>query len=710
MMEVLRNDTVIYDLHPEDDSTQRVVHMGEDILNLTFKVPFSIDLRVGDYVYFDDKKYKLKAPVNPKKISRIHFEYSLQLFSPQYDFQDALFILSDSTGVGELTDTLPLFGTLTFHAEQIIRSVHEVHPGWELGDVEDFGAGKNIVYNELDCLEAVQKLAEEFGCEYWFADNRLYFGKRSEGDPLVFKYGKGNSLYDLSRTNQDGRIVTKLLISGSSRNIDSATYGSSVLRLPGGEKYIDKNIDKYGVVMGRQNFPDIYPRLIYKNPGDPGSITSARFANGIYYIKDENMNFNPGEYLLPGLSIKVVFQTGQLGGVKVDANWNNTTQEFELIRGNYGLGIDVPGSVFVPAEGDLYMLEDIRMPDSYILDAEKELLQKANETIEQVSEQKVSYKGTLNYLYFKYLNDKVNVGRAVLVEDDDIVGKGESIPLRIQALTRNVNDPFKIDVEISDTMYIGRLDKIETSIQEVKEEIVTTRPLNGDRGAAIVYRGIYDEIDTNERVFYNNRNRRDIVKYEDIYYIYRGADNAPNPVWIENNWEKFGDQFQAVATELLLAENANIAGWIFRNERLESQSGGAFMDGRTGEVSIKGKFETAAAGRRVVIDNENGEIMIYNKYDENVLSITFDNEIGMVGNEFSQINMVTHNGNATFKVKISPLMIGLYSVIGNGNGDIAFQADATGTVRMTGLPTVRPQAGVGAGVLWRDGENIKIGV
>jgi len=32
-------------------------------------------------------------------------------------------------------------------------------------------------------------------------------------------------------------------------------------------------------------------------------------------------------------------------------------------------------------------------------------------------------KGTLNYLYFKYLNDRVNVGRAVLVEDDDIVGR-----------------------------------------------------------------------------------------------------------------------------------------------------------------------------------------------------------------------------------------------------------------------------------------------
>jgi len=644
-MEIFRNSAVIYNLHPEDNSTQHTVHMGEDVLNLTFRVPASIDLRVGDYVFFDNKKYTLKKPVNQKKISRIHFEYGCRFFSPQYDFEDALMMLSDTAGIGELTDTLPLFGTLTFHAGQIIRSVHEVHPQWELGDVEDLGAGKNIVYSETDCLQAVQKVAEAFGCEYWFTDNRLNLGKRSEGDPLVFKYGKGNSLCDLSRTNQDGRIVTKLLVSGSSRNIDAATYGSGVLRLPGGERHVCKNTEKYGVAMGRQNFPDVYPRLIYKNPGDPGSVTSARFANGIYYIKDENLNFNPGDCLLPGLSVKVVFQTGRLGGVKVEANWNAGAQEFELVRGNYGLGIDVPGSVFVPAEGDLYLLEDIRMPESYVLDAENELLQKANEAIEQVSEQKVSYKGTLNYLYFKYLNDKVNVGRSVLVEDDDIVGTGQSIPLRIQALTRNINDPFKVDVEISDTMYIGRLDKIETSIKEAKEEIAANRPRGGDRGAAIAYRGIYEEIVGEERVFLNNRNRRDVVKYGDIYFIYRGADNAPNPVWIESNWEKFGDRFESVATGLLLAENANIAGWIFRNERLESQSGGAFLDGRTGEVNIAGKFETSDEGNRVVIDPDERVIRMINSDGKTVFDLSFYNESGSGSSPNMMLYNYDGNGN-----------------------------------------------------------------
>ena len=361
--------------------------------------------------------------------------------------------------------------------------------------------------------------------------------------------------------------------------------------------------------------------------------------------------------------VKVVFQTGQLGGVKVEANWSNNTQEFELTRGDYGLGTDVPGSIFVPAAGDLYLLEDIRMPETFILDAEQELLQKAQEAITQISEQKVSYKGTLNYLYFKYLNEKIDVGRAVLVEDEDIVGPGESIPLRIQALTRNVNDPFKVDVEISDTMYIGRIDKIETSIQEVKEEIVTTRPRNGDRGASIVYRGIFNEIDEKDRVFFNNRNRRDVVKYDDIYFIYRGADNAPNVSWIESNWEKFAEQFESIATGLLLAENANIAGWIFRNERLESQSGGAFLDGRTGEVNITGKFESAKDGNRIVIDPEERVIRMINSNGKIVLDLSFYNVAG----NGSSPNMMLYSYDDTGNEKGYTQMFG-GRVIVNKNG------------------------------------------
>lgn len=51
--------------------------------------------------------------------------------------------------------------------------------------------------------------------------------------------------------------------------------------------------------------------------------------------------------------------------------------------------------------------------------------------------------------------------------------------------------------------------------------------------------------------------------------------------------------------KFLLAENANLAGWIFRNNRLESQNGTLYLDGVKGEVNIGGviRFATASQGK-----------------------------------------------------------------------------------------------------------------
>lgn len=51
--------------------------------------------------------------------------------------------------------------------------------------------------------------------------------------------------------------------------------------------------------------------------------------------------------------------------------------------------------------------------------------------------------------------------------------------------------------------------------------------------------------------------------------------------------------------KFLLSENANLGGWIFRNNRLESQNGTLYLDGVKGEVNIGGviRFATANQGK-----------------------------------------------------------------------------------------------------------------
>ena len=112
-------------------------------------------------------------------------------------------------------------------------------------------------------------------------------------------------------------------------------------------------------------------------------------------------------------------------------------------------------------------------------------------------------------------------------------------------------------------------------------------PQDGKDGvsAAAVYRGTYSATKT----YYGNSQRVDIVKYGTAYYIAR--TDAPNGTggfagFAPTNtdyWNPFGSSFESVATSLLLAELANIAGFIFRNNRLESQklSDGSTTDGST---------------------------------------------------------------------------------------------------------------------------------
>lgn len=114
---------------------------------------------------------------------------------------------------------------------------------------------------------------------------------------------------------------------------------------------------------------------------------------------------------------------------------------------------------------------------------------------------------------------------------------------------------------------------------------------DGENGKspALVYRGVYDS----SKTYYGNQYRVDAVKYNGIYYVARIDASSFSNVLPTNTskWNPFGAQFESIATGLLLAENANIAGWIFRNNRLESQNGDIFLDGTNGKVRLNGTLQ-----------------------------------------------------------------------------------------------------------------------
>lgn len=110
---------------------------------------------------------------------------------------------------------------------------------------------------------------------------------------------------------------------------------------------------------------------------------------------------------------------------------------------------------------------------------------------------------------------------------------------------------------------------------------VRMTPQDGKDGASgkspvMVFRGVY----SSSKTYYGNEHRLDCVKHGNTYYIARidaGTFSTPAPP-DSSKWNSFGASFESIATNLLLAEGANIGDWFI--------SGGKIVSTLTGENKI----------------------------------------------------------------------------------------------------------------------------
>lgn len=208
-------------------------------------------------------------------------------------------------------------------------------------------------------------------------------------------------------------------------------------------------------------------------------------------------------------------------------------------------------------------------------------------------------------------------------------------------------------------------------------EPVRITPYDGKDGEngkspAMVYRGVYDS----SKTYYGNQYRVDAVKYNGIYYIARiDAGEFYNVAPTNTSkWNNFGAQFDSIATGLLLAENANIAGWIFKNGKLYSQNNSCYLDGKTGDVNIQGNFtgkiSTVGNGNRIVIDPSSNTIIMYNTVNNNDVEVlrieSEDIGFGLRRPKIIMNELAADTGKIMNKMVLSAFEFGWYR-LGNGS-------------------------------------------
>lgn len=128
---------------------------------------------------------------------------------------------------------------------------------------------------------------------------------------------------------------------------------------------------------------------------------------------------------------------------------------------------------------------------------------------------------------------------------------------------------------------------------------------DGWNGPSLSYRGTYSS--SKYYAWTVNPDVRDVVKYGSVYYMVangrRGLSSFKNVTPGSNTsyWSSFGSSFESIATGLLFAEKATIAGMDFYNNCIAASSGRFFLDGRY-ESDINNGWPIMSFGNNAVKD------------------------------------------------------------------------------------------------------------
>lgn len=489
---VVHPDSTTFNLYNEvafcapAKATQKMALLSDDLLSITVNSATPLSFCLGDIINVYGKGYRLnQLPGMTKQGNRI-FTYELQLEGAQYDLLDVTFQLPE----GSYGDNL--YGDLSALVDALKWNVRRVFGNkWNITTALTGTAHKNLAVTGKNCLQVAQELCSEFGVEFMVTITgntvTMEFVKTVGTTlDLTLRYGQGNGLYQLQRTNvNNAGVTTRLFCYGSSENLGSG-YRHTKLCLPNKTRltsYIEDAgaIQEYGVKEGEKVFSDIRPERI-------GHVTAVASGDVLSFY-DSEMDFDlnakdpdTGEtlYLLPETAAQIKFISGNLGGYTFDLHsYDHATKKFTINQFTDENGVKFPDAATAARQfsaangGDEYIITDIQLPQSYIDAAETKLQEEGTAALEKICQPQVSYKLTLDENFFIDIYGRtdtefLHVGDSVTVVDSEI---GVNKAVRITRIERDLLRPHSYDITLSDTVTKNTTIKVLNDITEITEVI-----------------------------------------------------------------------------------------------------------------------------------------------------------------------------------------------------------------------------------------------
>lgn len=585
--------SIVANIKPDSSSAQVKRIMGDNLLNVSFEDNRYISFAVNDFCEVFGERYQLNSLPVVTKLSRFLWKYSLVLQSEQYDLAKVQFLFLGADNSLRETE-FSLMGTADDFINLLISNANRVGVDWIKGQVIPSGF-KNMTFSAESCLEALGRIAEEFGTEWSVEGKTVHLTKRATDTGYTFVHGRNKGLYEITRSNlNDSSLVTRLYAYGSEKNLPESYINlkGRRLRLPGGYDpylianltvtktdngdgtdtytfnftaplasdatamqieyrlagttnawaantgaytsprtaiipngtyefrfrvfgpggingvtdvivvpasittpvfvypplpYVERNVNLYGVIEHTEIFDDIFPHRT-------GVVTAVNALDELEFT-DSDIDFNVNDQLLPGLTAKVTFNTGQLAGYTFEVeSFDNSLKKFRIQRNADERVLELPSSLIRPEIGDEYVLTDIEMPSAYITEAENELMTAATARLIELSEPQLAYTVVLDPAFIRRTGRTVKNGDLVWLEDAELELQRK---IRVVAVSRNIVEEYQYQIELSDLVSANTISRIIASqgantrdIQSLSGQFLNNSILNNNVVGTLTFRNM----------------------------------------------------------------------------------------------------------------------------------------------------------------------------------------------------------------------------
>ena len=208
-----------------DGSVRAFMLMQYDYVRLVFSLNSAVNFKVGDWI--EDEifgRFVITKPQMPTyNTTTGGYDYNLQFDAPYYLWANKVFMLTtvntSNNCVRKETDWC-LTDKLETHLDEVINNLTILgYTGYTYSvTAEKADEVRFLQYSGIDIISALNRMAEEWECEWWVREKVIYFGKcEDSGEATDFELGV--NVESMEIRNNRNEYANKLFAYGSTRNL-----------------------------------------------------------------------------------------------------------------------------------------------------------------------------------------------------------------------------------------------------------------------------------------------------------------------------------------------------------------------------------------------------------------------------------------------------------------------------------------------------------